>query len=116
MDDSILSLALNLLVVIVALTWCVILLRGNADPKLGNFSLQGLIMTRDGFIDRVALMELGTWISLTLVLIGMAINRSLTEWFVLIYAALPSIRAGQSSWLKSNQDKNAVSKEKENGK
>ena len=102
MSDDLRDLAIRALIVCVALTWLVVLWRAHRDPALKNFSIPALIMTRDGFIDRVALMELGTWFAMTLTLIALTAHDRLTEWFAFIYAALPSIRAGQVSMLRSN--------------
>ena len=101
MNDILREVLVRVLIVCVAVTWLVILWRADRNPALQRFHVLGLIMTKDGFIDRVAVMELGSWIALTLTLMVLTVNDRLTEWFALIYAGLPAIRAGQTSWLRS---------------
>lgn len=102
MSEELRALAIRALIVCVAVTWLVVLWRAHRDPGLKNFSVPALIMTKDGFIDRVALMELGSWFAMTLTLVTLTAHDRLTEWFAFIYAALPSIRAGQVSMLRAN--------------
>ena len=101
MNAELRELAIRSLIAVVAVSWLVILWRGNRNPALKNFSIPALIMTRDGFIDRVALMELGTWMTTTVLMVILALHNKLTETFAVIYVAFPAIRAGQVSWLRS---------------
>lgn len=101
MSDDLRELAIRALIACVTVTWLVVLWRGNRDPAMKHFSFQGLIMTRDGFIDRVAVMELGSWIVLSLVVIVLTANNKITEWLIFIYVAFPAVRAGQVSMQKA---------------
>jgi len=102
MTPDLKELALRVLIGCVALTWLVMLWRGDRNPALANFSFLGLITTKEGYIDRVGVMEFGSWIALTLTLIVLVMNDKLTEWMVLIYAGLPAIRAGQGAYLRAS--------------
>ncbi len=102
MTDELRELAVRVLIACVAVTWLVILWRSHRDPRLVNFSFPGLIMTREGYIDRVALMELGSWITMTLLLIMLAAHDRMTELYATIYVAFPAVRAGQVSMLRAN--------------
>lgn len=101
MDHETILLAYRVAIATVAVTWLVVLWRSNRDPRLKNFNIISLVMNKEGFADRIAIMELFSWIVLTLVLIKLTWASQLTEWFVLIYAGLPTARAGQAAWLKS---------------
>lgn len=101
MTDELRDLAIRVLIVCTAVTWLVILWRADRDPRMKKWSFLAFVTTRDGYPDRVAWMELGSWVALTLVLIVLTMHDKLTEWFALIYAGLPSIRAGQASWLRA---------------
>lgn len=95
------ELGFRVLIACVGVSWLVILWRSHRDPRLKNFSIVGLVMTRDGHADRIAIMELFSWLALTFVLIKLTWASQLTEWFVLIYAGLPTARASQAAWLHS---------------
>ena len=102
MTEELRTLAIRALIACVAVTWLVVLWRADRNKKFENFSFLGYITTRDGYPNPPATMEIGTWIALTMTLIVLVANDKLTEWFVLIYAGLPAIRAGQTAWLRSN--------------
>jgi len=95
------ELAIRILIACIAVTWLVLLWRGHRNPAFKNFSLPGLVMTKEGFIDRTAVMELGSWITMTLVLITLTAHDKLTETMAVIYVAFPAVRAGQAAWLRS---------------
>lgn len=102
MNDELRTLAIRALIACIAVTWLVILWRADRNKAFQNFSFLGYITTHDGYPDRPATMEIGSWVALTMTLIVLVSNDRLTEWFALIYAGLPAIRAGQTSWLRSN--------------
>ena len=102
MSEELRTLAIRALIACVAVTWLVVLWRADRNNKFENFSFLGYITTREGYPNPPATMEIGSWIALTMTLIVLVANDKLTEWFALIYAGLPAIRAGQTSWLRSN--------------
>lgn len=102
MTDDLRQLAIRVLIACVAVMWLIILWRADRDKAFRNFSILGYLTTKDGYPDRPATMEIGSWVALTMTLIVLVANDRLTEWFALIYAGLPAIRAGQTSWLRSN--------------
>jgi len=102
MSEELRDIAVRVLIICVAVTWLVILWRADRNPSLKNFSALGFFTTKEGYPDRPGTMEFGSWIALTLTLIVLVAYNRLTEWFVLIYAGLPAIRAGQASWMRAN--------------
>lgn len=101
MNDELRTVAIRVLIICVAVTWLVILWRADRNPLLKNFSIIGYLSTKDGFPDRPGTMEIGSWVALTMALVVLVTNDKLTEWFVLIYAGLPAIRAGQASLMRA---------------
>ena len=104
MSEELRDVAVRVLIICVAVTWLVILWRADRNPLFKNFSVMGYITTKDGYPDRPATMEIGSWLALTMTLIVLVTNDRLTEWFALIYAGLPAIRAGQASWLRATSE------------
>ena len=94
LDDELRDLVIRVVIACVATTWLVILWRGERDPALKNFRVHGLIMSKEGFIDRVAFMELGTWIIFSLIVVVLVMRDRFTENFAFIYVGFPAVRAG----------------------
>ncbi len=68
-SDEFVELTVRILLVIVTVTWGVVLWRAGRTDSMPNFTWRNLISTRDGYPDRVALMELGIWLATIAVLI-----------------------------------------------
>jgi len=69
MTDELTELIIRVLIVIITITWGVVLWRAEQSDAMPNFTWRNLISTRDGYPDRVALMELGIWLATIAVLI-----------------------------------------------
>lgn len=100
MGDDLREVAIRTMIVCVAVTWLVILWRADRDESLKNFSLAGFVMTKEGFPDRPGIMELGTWIIFSLILMYLAAHDKFTEGLAFIYVAFPAVRAGVVSFQK----------------
>jgi len=101
MTEELRELAIRALIVCVSVTWLVILWRADKNPELPNFSFRALISTRDGYPDRVAIMELGSWIAFTVVLVVLTLRDRLTEWFCGIYVFAFVVRGAHAAYLKA---------------
>lgn len=99
MNEEFTELVIRLLIVCAAVTWLVILWRLHQSPAMPNFSFRNIISTRDGFPDRAAIMEFGSWLGLTGALIVLTLRDELTEWFCGIYVGATLLRGAHSAWL-----------------
>ena len=103
MSEEARELVIRLMIVCVAVTWLVVLWRMNNSDSMPNFSLRYLIATRDGFPDRVAIMELGSWLGLTGALIVLTLRNQLTEWFCGVYVTAFVLRGAHSAYLHATK-------------
>jgi hypothetical protein len=100
MDDELRDLAIRVLIACIAVTWLVVLWRADRDPGLKNFRFLDLVTTKDGHIDRVAFMELGTWVIFSLIVVLLSMRNKFTENFAFIYVGFPAVRAGLITFQK----------------
>ena len=102
MSDDLTELIARILIVIVTVTWGVLLWRTEQSDKAPNFTWRNLVSTKEGYPDRVAIMELGSWVAMTAVVI-IATLRAATELATLcgIYIAAFTLRGGTAAWVKA---------------
>ena len=103
MSEEARELVIRLLIVCAAVSWLVILWRMNNNEAMPNFSFRNLIATRDGFPDRVAVMELGSWLGMTGALIVLTLRDKLTEWFCLAYVGAFALRGAHAAYLHATK-------------
>ena len=103
MSEELQELAIRLLLACVAVTWLVAVLRADKDKRAPNFTLRLLISTKDGYPDRVAIQELGSWIAFTFVLAVLTMRDLLTEWFAGLYVGVFVLRGAYSSFLRATR-------------
>ena len=101
MSEEARELIVRLMIVCVAVTWLVILWRMDQSDKMPNFSFRNLIATRDGYPDRVAVMEIGAFLGMTGALVVLTLRDKLTEWFCLAYVGAFALRGAHSAYLKA---------------
>ena len=101
MTEDTQQLAIRVLIALAVLTWGLALWRAHRDPKFENFSIPGFVMTKEGFPNSVALMEIGSWVVYSVILIALTMKGALTETYVLIYVAFPSVRAAYGGYLRA---------------
>ena len=114
MSDELRELVIRLMIVCAAVSWLVILWRMDQSAAMPNFSFRNLIATRDGYPARVAVMEIGSWLAMSSVIL-IAVLRSNSEIATLcgIYVAAFVARSMHSAYLKAV---NPEQKPKEPGK
>lgn len=102
MSEETRELVIRLMIACVAVTWMVILWRMDQNDAMPNFSFRNLIATRDGYPDRVAVMELGAWLAMSSVIL-IAVLRSSTEISMLcgIYVSAFTLRGAAASITKA---------------
>ena len=103
MSEEARELVIRLLIVCAAISWLVILWRMDANEKMPNFSFRNLIATRDGYPDRVAVMEMGAWLGMTGALIVLTLRNQLTEWFCFSYVGAFALRGAHSAYLHATK-------------
>ena len=103
MSEEARELVVRLLIVCMAVTWLVLLWRMDQNEKMSNFSFRNLIATRDGYPDRVAVMELGSWLGMTGAMIVLTLRDQLTEAFVGIYVGAFALRGAHSAYLHATK-------------
>ena len=98
MSDDTLELAVRILITCVSVTWLVILWRADQSAAMPNFGFRNLISTKEGYPDRVAIMELGAWLAMSAVIV-IAVLRSATELATLcgIYVGAFTLRGAAAS-------------------
>lgn len=101
MSEETRELAARILIACIGVTWMLVLWKGHKDDKMENFTFQSLIMTKDGYMDRVAFMEMGSWIWFGLILLWLTVHDKFSENYALIWVGFPAIRAGVSSGIKA---------------
>ncbi len=102
MDPELKELIVRVLIVIVTVTWGVMLWRTEVSEATPNFTWRNLISNKEGYPDRVAIMEIGAWLAMTAVII-IAVLRSAHELATLcgIYVGAFTLRGGTAAWTKA---------------
>ena len=102
MSDDLIELTGRVLIVCLSVTWLVILWRADRNEAMPNFSFRNLIATKDGYPDRVAIMELGAWGAMSAVII-IAVLRNAVELATLcgIYVGAFTLRGAAASVTKA---------------
>jgi hypothetical protein len=100
MSEELRELAIRLLIGCAAVTWMVILWRMHQSPSMPNFSFRNMFSTRDGFPDRAAIMEGGSWLVMSaVVVIAVLRNSTSIEALCGIYVGAFVLRAAHSAYL-----------------
>ena len=104
MSEEARELVIRLMIMCAAVSWLVILWRMNNNEGMPNFSFRNLFATRDGgYPDRVAIMEIGSWVGMTGALLVLTLRNSLTEWFCAIYTGVFVLRGAHSAYLHATK-------------
>jgi hypothetical protein len=100
MSDELRELAIRLLIGCAAVTWMVVLWRADRNPALPNFSFRNMFATREGYPDRAAIMEGGSWLVMSaVVVIAVLRNSTSIEALCGIYVGAFVLRAAHSAYL-----------------
>ena len=101
MSDELRELAVRVLILVVAITWLVLLWRGNQSESAQNFTILGYFTTRDGFPDRAATGETTALIFMSAWGSVMVLRDQMSEWFIAAYVVSFVARGGYAAYLKA---------------
>jgi hypothetical protein len=102
-SDELRELAIRLLIGCTAVTWMIVLWRMHQSPSMPNFSIRNMFSTRDGFPDRAAIMEGGSWMVMSaVVVIAVLRNSNSIEALCGIYVGAFVLRAAHSAYLHAS--------------
>ena len=104
MSEEARELVVRLMIVCAAVSWLVILWRMDANEAMPNFGFRNLVATRDGYPDRVAIMELGSWLAMSsVILIAVLRNNSEIAALCGIYIGAFALRGAHSAYLHATK-------------
>ncbi len=104
MSEEARELVIRLMIMCAAVSWLVILWRMDQSAQMPNFGFRNLVATRDGYPDRVAIMELGSWLAMSsVILIAVLRNNSEIATLCGIYVTAFVLRSMHSAYLHATK-------------